>query len=526
MKTAGPITSRPNQFGRVLAAASLFLLLQATSAFPAVYYVATNGSDTNTGTFASPFATVQQGQQAAAPGDTVYIRGGTYVMSESQIAKYVTGSPNFAYMTYLDKSGTSTARINYWAYPGERPIFDLSNIKPANNRVDAFYVKGSWLHFKGLEVVGVQVTILTHTQSICFENVGSNNIFEMLSMHDGQAIGFYLTQGSNNLVLNCDAYRNWDYTSETGKGGNVDGFGGHPNKKGYTGNVFRGCRAWFNSDDGFDCINAWESVTFYNCWAFYNGYSTTFASLGDGNGFKGGGYGKNGSTVPNPVPRHLIQFCLAVKNKASGFYSNHHVGGSDWFNNTAYRNGTNFNMLSTLSDNLTDVPGYGHNMKNNLGYLGGTEVSNLNMVASDVNDNYFKLTPAVTATASDFVSLDESLLTAPRQANGDLPIITFAQLAAGSDLIDKGRNIGFPFVGTAPDLGAFEYGLYNWYCQTNLSADRSGDCQIDFMDFALLATQFGTTSTIFQDLARMANQWLQCSRSPADQCWAITPLQK
>ena len=45
-----------------------------------------------------------------------------------------------------------------------------------------------------------------------------------------------------------------------------------------TGNVFRGCRAWFNSDDGYDCINAKALVTFDNCWAFYNGYFTNFAS--------------------------------------------------------------------------------------------------------------------------------------------------------------------------------------------------------------------------------------------------------
>ena len=47
-------------------------------------------------------------------------------------------------------------------------------------------------------------------------------------MHDGMAIGFYLSKGKNNLVLNCDAYNNYDNFSEGIKGGNVDGFGGHP----------------------------------------------------------------------------------------------------------------------------------------------------------------------------------------------------------------------------------------------------------------------------------------------------------
>jgi hypothetical protein len=138
--------------------------------------------------------------------------------------------------------------------------------------VDAFFVGASWIHIRGLEVVGVQVTIKRHTQSIGFENAGSHNVYERLTVHDGQAIGFYLSRGSDNLFLNCDAYRNHDTTSEDGRGGNVDGFGGHP-PRGGTGNVFRGCRAWLNSDDGFDCISAREPVVFEHCWAYRNGYS-------------------------------------------------------------------------------------------------------------------------------------------------------------------------------------------------------------------------------------------------------------
>ena len=79
---------------------------------------------------------------------------------------------------------------------------------------------------------------------------------------------------------------------------------------------------WFNSDDGYDVIAAHESATIEYCWAFYNGFSTDFKSLGDGNGFKGGSYGKKAvAEITNPVPRHTIRFCLTVRNKANGFYS-------------------------------------------------------------------------------------------------------------------------------------------------------------------------------------------------------------
>lgn len=404
------------------------------------------------GTKNKPFLTVARAQDAVIAGDTVYLRGGIYKITEAQITKY-TGI--WAYVTEINKSGASGKRINYWAYPGEKPVFDYTNVKPANRRVSAFWVSASYIYFKGLEVTGVQVTITTHTQSECFSNTGSNNIYELLKMHDGQAIGFFLRSGADNLILNCDAYRNYDYTSEGGKGGNTDGYGCHP-AKGGTNNVFRGCRAWFNSDDGYDCINSSESVTFENCWAFYNGYSTEFKSLGDGNGFKAGGYAyRPPKEVLNPIPRNTIRFCLSVNNKVNGFYANHHRQGNDWYNNSAYLNATNYNMLNRLTDNTSDVPGYNHKMRNNLGFAArNTELSNIDAAKSDIKSNYFSLPLKV--TANDFLSLDTALLTASRQADGSLPNNNFMKLKPTSNLIDKGEPIGFPFNGAAPDLGCFE----------------------------------------------------------------------
>ena len=110
------------------------------------------------------------------------------------------------------------------------------------------------------------------------------------------------------------------------------------------------------------------------------------------------------------------------------------------------------------SSKAGDVPGYNHVMKNNLGYNATSkETNNLNVAQCDVSYNFFTL--PVTVTANDFMSLDESLLTAPRQADGSLPYIAFAQLVSSSDLVNAGTNAGFAFSGSAPDLGAFEYGL-------------------------------------------------------------------
>ena len=433
----------------------LFLFVNLSVINSTVWFIAPNGLDINPGTWDFPLATIQKAQEKVSAGDTVYIRGGEYQITESQISRVEQNL--FACISFLDKSGLPGMRINYWAYPGENPVFDFSEVKPANQRVVGIWVNANWVHIKGLEMTGVEVTIKTHTESYCIYSWGNNNIFEQINMHHNQGTGLRHRRGGNNLFLNCDAWQNHDYTSEDGKGGNTDGFGCHPTDGG-TGNIFRGCRAWFNSDDGYDCIRSSEPITFENCWAFYNGYSPAFTSLGDGNGFKAGGYAYDeASLIPSPVPTNTIIFCLAVYNKANGFYSNHHLAGNIWYNNTAYRNAINYNMVnreSPYSDNI-NVDGYDHILKNNLGYKArNQETAYINPSLNILKNNYFELD--VTITDQDFISLDENLLMADRKPDGSLPDIDFMKLHPSSDLIDKGTDIGFPFFNSAPDLGAFE----------------------------------------------------------------------
>jgi len=62
----------------------------------------------------------------------------------------------------------------------------------------------------------------------------------------------------------------------------------------------------------------------------------------------------------------------------------------------------------------------------------------------------------VTPNADDFVGLTEDLAKAPRNSDGSLPNNGFAKLVTSSDLIDKGVDVGTPYLGAAPDLGAYE----------------------------------------------------------------------
>ena len=353
---------------------TLILLAIVISISAKSIYIAPGGNDSAAGTIDAPLATLPAAYKKVVSGDTVYFRGGTYKVTDEQVMKYK--SP-YAYVFALEKAGTASKRTCFMGYPGERPVFDFSALNlNGEHRFAAFYLGADYLHLRNFDIIGVPVRIKGHTQSECVSaRKGSYCIVENLSMHDNMAIGYYQTAGSHNLVLNCDAYNNYDAYSEGQYGGNVDGFGCHVSKSSEVGNVFRNCRAWRNSDDGFDLINCYMPVEIDHCFAFFNGYqptidpkdTTEFKSAGDGNGIKGGGFGMSDTkqiTFPNGCPQHYIHHCLAYRNKSNGIYSNHHLGGNRWEYNTSGMNQRhNYSMVNrkgTATTENVDVDGYEH----------------------------------------------------------------------------------------------------------------------------------------------------------------------
>ena len=435
---ANPIAQRSFLVG-ILVGCSYLTPLNARAAD---FYVATTGSDSNAGTLAAPFASLQKGADVALAGDTVYIRGGTYSIT--------TPKNSGAGLTFT-KSGTSdTNRIKYWAYQAEIPIFDFTNmVLSTTGYTHGFVVTGSWLHFRGLELRNVPMN--TFSNNAIAANGGGNCIFELLNLHHNSGTGIFIGKGpGGDLILNCDAHDNYDATSNQGDGQNADGFGVHYQTSGAS-TIVRGCRAWWNSDDGYDLINQEVPVIIENSWAMGNGYiksGTARPGSGNGNGFKAGS-SKTGI-------RNVVRGSLAWKNVAAGFYANHSSGGNDWFNNTSYNNGTQYNMLASDPDDssvtiiLTGT--LVHKMRNNIGFPN----KNTNMGGVDTAFNSWDLT--ITPAAGDFVSVMDTDALGPRQPDGSLPNVDFMKLPKGSKMIDKGTDVGLGFVGAAPDLGAFEYG--------------------------------------------------------------------
>lgn len=438
-----------DRFGIVsrLLAGCLFLAVGRAGA--AVYYVAISGSDSDPGTLEKPFASVQHGHDVAVPGDTVFIRGGVYKIKKGPIA----GAG-----IHLTKSGTSEAkRICFWAYPGEKPALDFSEtqLEPSATAAGIWIEGGNWLHLKGLEIRNVPMPGKRSNPGI-WANPTSNTIFENLDIHHNAGAGLFIAYGNGgNLVLNCDAHHNYDANSDQGDGQNADGFGVHYQKSGPP-TVLRGCRAWWNSDDGFDCINQGVAVTIEGCWNALNGYkpgTMTSAPDGNGNGFKIGGWGNPPAKYPDPIPQHTVRRCLAFLNKAAGFYQNHQPVPNFYYNNTAYNNrGAGFNMLGYDLAKAADA-GMGV-YRNNVSFQ-GTATSNAS--GADAAYDSWDIS-GLTVAASDFQSVDTAGVFGPRKADGSLPDIPFLKLSATSRLIGKGKDVGLPYAGSAPDLGAFEYG--------------------------------------------------------------------
>jgi hypothetical protein len=156
-----------------LAALVLFIFTVLSPPAFSYIYVAPNGNDANPGTIEQPLESLQRAQELAAAGDTVYIRGGTYKIRPEQISRMEHNLS--ACITYLNKSGSPGKTVNYWAYPGETPVFDFSGVKPANQRVVGIWVSGNFIPIKGIEMTGVQVTITSHTESYCIYSWGNNN---------------------------------------------------------------------------------------------------------------------------------------------------------------------------------------------------------------------------------------------------------------------------------------------------------------------------------------------------------------
>jgi hypothetical protein len=97
----------------LLTVVTLTRLLAVPQASGRTYYVATTGRNSNPGSLSLPFATINRGVSILQPGDTLYLRGGTYLQTVT-----------------IENSGNAGAPITVAGYPGERAVIDGQDTIP------------------------------------------------------------------------------------------------------------------------------------------------------------------------------------------------------------------------------------------------------------------------------------------------------------------------------------------------------------------------------------------------------------
>ena len=225
------------------AGALLLASLSLSAAEAATLFVSPVGRAGADGTAGAPFGSLTEAAGRAQPGDVILVAGGAYTPEES---------------VRLSTSGTAEAPIRIERADAKWPRFDFSS-QEFEGRMSGIAVQGDYWQVVGLEVIGAARSGINVT--------GHHNTIERCRTHENQGSGVDLgAPASHNLVLDCDSYRNVDRPT---RGQNADGFGAK--YKVGPGNVFRGCRAWENADDGFDLWKAPHPVRIENCVAFRNG---------------------------------------------------------------------------------------------------------------------------------------------------------------------------------------------------------------------------------------------------------------
>ena len=430
------------------------LCISGLCSYAATYYASPSGAGDGSSyssptTFAAGVALLQN------PGDTLYLLGGTYEFTDK-----------FS----INKQGSAAKRIVISGYPGERVILDFHRVSYGTRGITV-HANSLYVHIKDLSIAWSGKNNLYNEGSYC--------LFERLDIYGSADTGCQMKKGGNNLIVNVDSHDNFDYQTMSGAqanfGGNADGFA--DKQFSGAGNHYIGCRAWNNSDDGWDFFQRESSsnTIIENCICYQNGpafydmsanpralttdrawfdskvgtsmtdrYGNTitisldrYPCQGNGNGFKMGGQYTN--------HKILIHHCLAVANTARGFDQNNN-GGTMWvYNNTGCENGYNFGFTTAYGTNY---------MRNNISLRGrnADQPKSQTVAANDHNT----WNNGYSCSDEDFQSRDTTQILAARQPDGSLTEGTFMRLRSASALIDAGVDVNLAYNGAAPDLGCYE----------------------------------------------------------------------
>lgn len=353
------------------------------------------------------------------PGDTVIVKAGEYNLDNSDGTNSTpTKDDNLSATAGLviRKSGTYDNYIKIIAEEGTTPVlkFYKQSFGPRGVQIYGNYVYWSGINIEGAGDNGMFIGGSYNTIENCEFSFNRDTGLQL-----GRAMGDYssIRQWPNyNLIKNCTSHNNYDNESA---GENADGFAAKLTV-GY-GNVFDGCIAYRNSDDGWDLYAKNDSgnigtVVLYNCVAFENGFIESTQNVynarfpdgaknaskledataygekyitanGDGNGFKLGG---------ENMEADVYMFnCLAFHNRLHGFTDNSNPGVITLKNCTSYDN----------SRLVSEATGEVINMSN--GDSSSDWSSNIDLSRHENSYNIIENTLSVKGVLSEQIESDE-----------------------------------------------------------------------------------------------------------------------
>jgi hypothetical protein len=324
-----------------LAAAGLLALHPGVSqAAPALnanaLYVAPGGSAGASGSVSDP-TTLASAVTRIGAGGTVYVRGGTYHLSQTVVVA-------------AGNNGSSGSLKEISAYPGESPVLDFSaQSESSSNR--GLSLNGNYWHVYGITV--------QHAGDNGISIGGSHNVVERVVTAFNRDTGLQISRAdsatsisgwpSDNLVVSSESHDNADSDGE-----DADGFAAKLTVG--TGNVFRYDVSHNNIDDGWDLYTKSDTgpigpVTIEDSLSYDNGTLSNGgqAGSGDRNGFKLGG--------DDIKVNHIVRDNIAYHNGHHGFTYNSNPGSMTISGNASIDNTErNFSFdegTSTFTDNTS-----------------------------------------------------------------------------------------------------------------------------------------------------------------------------
>jgi len=381
----------------------------ATDAGPVVeaadYFIATDGSDSNPGTMAQPFATFAAADAVVAPGELVYVRGGTYTEPAE-----------------LGASGRVGER--YEGYPGERVLLQ----GPGRDHPFQPQVLIAGDH------VEVRRMVIADAASYGVLATGNGVTVQELSVRQSGRVGILFYHAAGGTISRCLAFASYDKFDSDGSlshGQDGDGI----SISGGSDGLIEDCVSWGNSDDGFDVWNS-STTTIRGSFAFENGVDrwSDSAFEGNGNGFKlGSGTSRDITALRN----------VSFNNQSRGFDSN---GNQDSRLAHCTSSGDRYGFSNRHASNVWN---------NSVGYDASAAIvqENLDSPRSNAWDLSIVVDAAafVSTSAPTFTGDEEFLEVWTALSRSD-----FLRPAPGGPLVDVGEDLGEPFSGSAPDLGAYE----------------------------------------------------------------------